>query len=98
MGDLATKYLGVQNEPASDESAYAFRIAQGGGSAANTWDKELRGLLLGTGLGAGDVAVSQATGLPEGVVSGVYAVSNLTRAGFKGIKRFLGKAVSSSNS
>lgn len=87
LGDLATQQLGIQNAPASDESAYAFRIAQGGGSAAIP-GQGTRGLLLGTGLGAGDVAVSQATGLPEGVVSGVYAVANLTRAGFKGVKDF----------
>jgi hypothetical protein len=44
--------------------------------------------LLGGGLGAADVAVAQATGMPEGLVSGAYAVGNLTRAGWKGIKDF----------
>jgi hypothetical protein len=87
LGDLATQQLGIQNQPASDESAYAFRVAQGAGSAAIP-SQGARGLLLGTGLGAGDVAVSEATGLPEGLVSGVYAVGNLTRAGFKGVKGF----------
>jgi hypothetical protein len=87
LGDLATQQLGIQNAPASDESAYAFRIAQGAGSASIP-GQGTRGLLLGTGLGAGDVAVSQSTGLPEGLVSGAYAVANLTRAGFKGIKDF----------
>lgn len=85
LGDLASKYLGIQNEPMSDEQAYAFRIAQGAGSAAVP-SSGAKGLLLGTGLGAGDVAVSQATGLPEGTVSGIYAVGNLTRAGFKGVQ------------
>ena len=87
LGDVATQQLGIQNAPASDESAYAFRMAQGAGSAAIP-SQGTRGLLLGTGLGAGDVAVSQATGLPEGLVSGAYAVANLTRAGFKGVKDF----------
>ena len=85
LGDLASKYLGIQNEPMSDEQAYAFRIAQGAGSAAVP-SSGAKGLLLGTGLGAGDVAVSQATGLPEGTVSSIYAVGNLTRAGFKGVQ------------
>jgi hypothetical protein len=87
LGDVASQQLGIQNQPASDESAYAFRIAQGAGSASIP-GQGTRGLLLGTGLGAGDVAVSQSTGLPEGLVSGAYAVANLTRAGFKGIKDF----------
>jgi hypothetical protein len=87
LGDLATQQLGIQNQPASDESAYAFRVAQGAGGSAIP-SQGARGLLLGTGLGAGDVAVSEATGLPEGLVSGVYAVGNLTRAGFKGVKGF----------
>jgi len=87
LGELGTKYLGIQNEPLSDEQAYAFRISQGAGSAAIP-SSGAKGLLLGTGLGAGDVAVSQTTGLPEGIVSGVYAVGNLTRAGFKGVKDF----------
>lgn len=87
LGELGTKYLGIQNEPLSDEQAYAFRISQGAGSAAVP-SSGAKGLLLGTGLGAGDVAVSQATGLPEGIVSGVYTVGNLTRAGFKGVKDF----------
>jgi len=87
LGELATKYLGIQNEPSSDESAYAFRISQGAGSAAIP-SQGAKGLLLGTGLSAGDVAVSKATGLPEGLVSGGYAVGNLTRSGFKGVKEF----------
>lgn len=85
LGDLATQQLGIQNQPASDESAYAFRVAQGAGSAAIP-SQGAKGLLLGTGLGAGDVAVSEATGSPEGLLSGLYAVGNLTRAGFKGIQ------------
>jgi hypothetical protein len=85
LGELGTKYLGIQNEPMSDEQAYAFRMAQGSGSAAIP-SSGAKGLLLGTGLGAGDVAVSQATGLPEGTVSSIYAVGNLTRAGFKGVQ------------
>jgi hypothetical protein len=87
LGDLATQQLGIQNQPASDESAYAFRIAQGTGSAAIP-GQGARGLFLGGGLGAADVAVAESTGLPEGLVSGVYAVGNLTRAGFKGVKSF----------
>lgn len=87
LSELGAKYLGTQNEPMSDEQAYAFRMAQGAGSAAIP-SAGTKGLLLGTGLGAGDVAVSQATGLPEGIASGVYAVGNLTRAGFKGIQSF----------
>ena len=87
LGESATKYLGVQNEPTSDESAYAFRVAQGLGSSAVPGTGKA-GLLTGGALGAGDVAISQATGLPEGVVSGVYAVGNLTRAGWKGVKDF----------
>lgn len=85
LGELGTKYLGIQNEPMSDEQAYAFRMSQGAGSAAIP-SSGTKGLLLGTGLGAGDVAVSQATGLPEGAVSSIYAVGNLTRAGFKGVQ------------
>jgi len=85
LGELGTKYLGTQNEPMSDEQAYAFRMAQGAGSAAVP-STGVKGLLLGTGLGAGDVAMSQATGAPEGLLSGLYAVGNLTRAGFKGIQ------------
>ena len=85
LGELGTKYLGIQNEPMSDEQAYAFRMSQGAGSAAVP-SSGAKGLLLGTGLGAGDVAVSQATGLPEGTVSSIYAVGNLTRAGFKGVQ------------
>ena len=85
LGELGTKYLGIQNEPMSDEQAYAFRMSQGAGSAAVP-SSGTKGLLLGTGLGAGDVAVSQAIGLPEGTVSSIYAVGNLTRAGFKGVQ------------
>ena len=85
LGDLASKYLGIQNEPMSDEQAYAFRMSQGAGSAAVP-SSGTKGLLLGTGLGAGDVAVSQATGAPEGLASGLYTIGNLTRAGFKGVQ------------
>jgi len=85
LSELGTKYLGTQNEPMSDEQAYAFRMSQGAGSAAIP-SAGTKGLLLGTGLGAADVAVSQATGAPEGLVSTIYAVGNLTRAGFKGIQ------------
>jgi len=85
LSELGTKYLGIQNEPTSDEQAYAFRMAQGAGSAAIP-TAGVRGLLLGTGLGAADVAVSQATDAPEGLASGLYAIANLTRAGFKGIQ------------
>jgi hypothetical protein len=85
LGELGTKYLGTQNEPMSDEQAYAFRMSQGAGSAAIP-SAGTKGLLLGTGLSAADVAVSQATGAPEGLVSTIYAVGNLTRAGFKGIQ------------
>jgi len=85
LSELGTKYLGIQNEPTSDEQAYAFRMAQGAGSAAIP-SSGTKGLLLGTALGAGDVAVSQAIGAPEGLVSGVYAIGSLTRAGFKGIQ------------
>ena len=85
LGDLASKYLGIQNEPMSDEQAYAFRMSQGAGSAAVP-SSGAKGLLLGTGLGAGDVAVSQATGAPEGLASGLYTIGNLTRAGFKGVQ------------
>lgn len=86
-GEAASKYLGIQNEPASDQSAYAFRVAQGAGSSAIPGTGKA-GLLTGTGLGAADVAVAQATGLPEGLASGAYAIGNLTRAGWKGIKDF----------
>ena len=85
LGDLASKYLGIQNEPMSDEQAYAFRMSQGAGSAAVP-SSGAKGLLLGTGLSAGDVAVSQATGAPEGLASGLYTIGNLTRAGFKGVQ------------
>jgi len=85
LSDLGTKYLGIQNEPQSQEQAYAFRMAQGAGSAAIP-SAGAKGLMLGTGLGAADVAVSEATGLPEGLASGVYAIGNLTRAGFKGVQ------------
>lgn len=85
LSELGTKYLGIQNEPTSDEQAYAFRMAQGAGSAAIP-GSGVKGLLLGTGLSAGDVAVSRAIGVPEGLVSGVYAISSLTRAGFKGVQ------------
>lgn len=85
LGELGTKYLGIQNEPQSQEQAYPFRMAQGAGSAAIP-SAGTKGLLLGTGLGAGDVAVSQATGLPEGLASGAYALGNLTVAGFKGVQ------------
>jgi hypothetical protein len=85
LSELGTKYLGIQNEPTSDEQAYAFRIAQGAGSSAIP-SVGAKGLLLGTGLSAGDVALSQATGAPEGLVSGVYAIGNLTRSGFKGVQ------------
>jgi len=83
--EAGTKYLGIQNEPASNESAYAFRMAQGAGSSAIP-GAGTKGLMLGAGLGGADVAVSQATGLPEGIASGAYAVGNLTRAGFKGVQ------------
>lgn len=85
LSELGTKYLGTQNEPMSDEQAYAFRMAQGAGSSAIP-SIGAKGLLLGTGLGAADVAVSQATGTPEGLVSTLYSIGNLTRAGFKGIQ------------
>jgi len=85
LGELGTKYLGIQNEPQSQEQAYPFRMAQGAGSAAIP-SGGTKGLLLGTGLGAADVAVSQATGLPEGLASGAYALGNLTVAGFKGVQ------------
>lgn len=85
--EYATQKLGIQNEPASDQSAYAFRMAQGAGSSAIPGAGKA-GLLTGTGLGAADVAVAQATGLPEGLVSGAYAIGNLTRAGWKGVKDF----------
>lgn len=85
LSELGTKYLGTQNEPMSDEQAYAFRMAQGAGSSAIP-SVGAKGLLLGTGLGAADVAVSQATGTPEGLASTLYSVGNLTRAGFKGIQ------------
>jgi hypothetical protein len=85
LGESGTKYLGIQNEPQSQEQAYAFRMSQGAGSSAIP-SAGTKGLLLGTGLGAGDVAVSQAIGLPEGLASGAYAIGNLTRAGFKGIQ------------
>ncbi len=85
LSELGTKYLGIQNEPMSDEQAYAFRISQGAGSSAIP-TAGTKGLLLGTGLGAGDVAISQATGAPEGLVSGAYAIGSLTRAGFKGVQ------------
>jgi hypothetical protein len=85
LGELGTKYLGTQNEPMSDEQAYAFRMSQGAGSAAIP-SAGTKGLLLGTGLSAADVAVSQATGTPEGLASTLYSVGNLTRAGFKGIQ------------
>ena len=85
LGELGTKYLGTQNEPMSDEQAYAFRMSQGAGSAAIP-SARTKGLLLGTGLSAADVAVSQATGTPEGLASTLYSVGNLTRAGFKGIQ------------
>jgi hypothetical protein len=68
LGELGTKYLGTQNEPMSDEQAYAFRMSQGAGSAAIP-SAGTKGLLLGTGLSAADVAVSQATGAPEGLAS-----------------------------
>lgn len=87
LGELATQQLGIQNEPTSDQSAYAFRMAQGAGSSAIPGAGKA-GLLTSTGLGAADVAVAEATGLPEGLVSGVYAVGNLSRAGFKGVKDF----------
>jgi len=87
LGGLATKYLGIQNEPASQETAYPFRIAQGVGSAGIPGTGK-KGLLLGAALPVGDVAVSQAVNLPEGVISGAYAVGSLTRAGWKGIKDF----------
>jgi hypothetical protein len=87
LGGLATKYLGVQNEPASQETAYPFRIAQGVGSTGIPGAGK-KGLLLGAALPTGDVAVSEAIGLPEGVISGAYAVGSLTRAGWKGIKDF----------
>jgi hypothetical protein len=83
--EAGTKYLGIQNEPASDQSAYAFRMAQGAGSSAIP-GAGTKGLMLGTSLGGADVAVSQATGLPEGLASGTYAIGNLTRAGFKGVQ------------
>jgi uncharacterized membrane protein YheB (UPF0754 family) len=85
LGELGTKYLGTQNEPMSDEQAYAFRMSQGAGSAAIP-SAGTKGLLLGTGLSAADVAVSQATGTPEGLASTLYSVGNLTRAGFKGVQ------------
>jgi len=85
LGGLATKYLGIQNEPASQETAYPYRIAQGVGSAGIPGAGK-KGLLLGAALPAGDVAVSQAINLPEGVISGAYAIGSLTRAGWKGIK------------
>jgi len=87
LGGLATKYLGIQNEPASQETAYPFRIAQGVGSTGIPGAGK-KGLLLGAALPVGDVAVSQAINLPEGVISGAYAVGSLTRAGWKGIKDF----------
>jgi len=87
LGGLATKYLGVQNEPASQETAYPFRIAQGVGSTGIPGAGK-KGLLLGAALPVGDVAVSQAINLPEGIISGAYAVGSLTRAGWKGIKDF----------
>lgn len=87
LGGLATKYLGIQNEPASQETAYPFRIAQGVGSAGIPGTGK-KGLLLGAALPVGDVAVSEAINLPEGVISGAYAVGSLTRAGWKGIKDF----------
>ena len=85
LSELGTKYLGTQNEPMSDEQAYAFRMAQGAGSAAIP-SAGVKGLLLGTGLGGLDVEVAKATGSPEGLASGLYAIANLTRAGFKGVQ------------
>lgn len=85
LSELGTKYLGTQNEPMSDEQAYAFRMSQGAGSAAVP-TAGVKGLLLGTGLGALDVEVAQATGSPEGLASGLYSIASLTRAGFKGVQ------------
>ena len=85
LSELGTKYLGTQNEPMSDEQAYAFRMSQGAGSAAVP-SAGVKGLLLGTGLGGLDVEVAKATGSPEGLASGLYAIANLTRAGFKGVQ------------
>lgn len=86
LGQRVSEFTGAATAPSSQEMAYPYRMAQGAGSAV--LGGGLKGLLLGTGLGAADVGVSQATGgaVPEGVVSGTYGLAALSKGAIKGIR------------
>lgn len=86
LGQRLAEFSGFTQEPASDENALAYRMAQGAGSSV--LGGGMKGLLTGTGLGAADVGVSAATDgmVPEGVVSGVYGLGALTKGAVRGIR------------
>lgn len=87
VGQRTNQALGISSEPTSNEAAPTFRMAQGFSSSAMP-GIGARGAAIGTGLGAADVAVSDVTGFPEGVASGLYGMASLTKAGFTGIKNW----------
>lgn len=80
-------FSGFATEPTSQQGAYPYRIAQGLGSSFLP-GTGVKGLMTGGALGAADVAAAEASGgvIPEGVVSGAYALGSLTAAGFKGLR------------
>lgn len=80
LGTAAESTFGLVNQPTSEQARYPFAIAQGAGGSALP-GAGTKGLLLGTGLSAADVAAEQAT-LPAGAASMAY----LGYVGFKGIR------------
>jgi len=80
LGTAAESTFGLVNQPTSEQARYPFAIAQGAGGSALP-GAGAKGLLLGTGLSAADVAAEQAN-LPAGAASMAY----LGYVGFKGIR------------
>lgn len=80
LGSTAESTFGLVNQPTYEQARYPFAIAQGAGSSALP-GTGTKGLLLGTGLSAADVAAEQAN-LPAGAASMAY----LGYVGFKGIR------------
>lgn len=80
LGGAAESAFGLVNQPTSEQARYPFAIAQGAGGAALP-GAGTKGLLLGAGLSAADVAAEQAN-LPAGAASMAY----LGYVGFKGIR------------
>lgn len=83
LGERLSAASGFVNEPTSQENAYAFRIAQGMGGSALP-GAGAKTLLTGGALGAGDVALAQATGAPEGIVSGIYGSGAILKSLVRG--------------